>query len=133
VKRRASPTARLVIVLLIVIISTISYAVQQSHFSIFAPSSTTPQTFSGNGAEKTDVFSVANQWTLTWSCDPSSFIGDSYNVIISVYNSDGTIHDAAAVNTICSLGNSGGTTQEYGGGTVYLDINSESTWTINIR
>ena len=36
--------------------------------------------------------------------------------------------DPGAVNTICKSGNTGDSTQEYQGGDVYLDVNSEAAW-----
>jgi hypothetical protein len=93
----------------------------------------TTHTFTGNGIKKTDVFTVANTWKLIWTCDPTSFSGDSYNVIVAVTNSDGTPSDPAAVNTLCKSGNSSGTTTEHQGGDVYLDVNSEAAWTLKIQ
>jgi hypothetical protein len=96
------------------------------------PQWTTIQTFKGNGTKKTTTFTVPNSWRLAWSCNPSSF-GGSYNVIVDVYNSDGSLADPAAVNTICQAGNTSDSTQEYTGGTLYLDVTSEAVWSIQVQ
>ncbi len=97
------------------------------------PQWTTIQTFKGNGNKKTPTFNVPNHWQLVWSCDPSSDFSGEYNVIVDVDSPDGTPIDPGAVNTICQTGNTGDTTQEYQGGTIYLDIQSEAAWTIQVQ
>jgi hypothetical protein len=89
-------------------------------------------TFTGNGAKKTETFAIGDNWKLQWKCNPASFMG-SYNVIVSVTNSDNTPADFAAVNTMCKAGNTSGETQEHQGGNVFLDVNSEGDWTITIQ
>ncbi|WIG61026.1 MAG: hypothetical protein OJF49_003774 [Ktedonobacterales bacterium] len=98
------------------------------------PKWTTVQTFNGNGTKKTGTFTVPDDWKLVWSCDPSSeSFTSQYNVIVSVYGSDGTPLDPVAVNTICKSGNTGDSTEEHQGGDVYLDINSEAAWKIQVQ
>jgi hypothetical protein len=97
------------------------------------PQWTTVQTFTGNGTKKTAVFNVGDDWKIIWSCNPSSFYGGQYNVIISVYNSDTTPLDYAAVNTMCQAGNTGDVTEEHQGGDVYLDVSSEGSWKIQVQ
>lgn len=92
----------------------------------------TTHTYTGNGAKKTETITVGGDWKIQWSCTPSSFMGNSYNVIISVYNSDGTPADYAAVNTMCKDGNTSGETEERTAGNIYLDVNSEGQWTISV-
>lgn len=96
------------------------------------PKWTTVQSFNGNGSKKTGTFTVPDDWKLVWSCDPSTFYGGQYNVIVTVYGSDGSMLDLA-VNTICKSGNTGDTTEEHQGGDVYLDINSEAAWKIQVQ
>lgn len=98
-----------------------------------APKWTTVQTFQGNGTKKTATFSVPDSWKIVWTCDPNSFGGSQFNMIVSVYNDDGTPLDYAAVNTMCSSGNTGDSTQEHQGGNVYLDIDSEGSWTVQVQ
>lgn len=98
-----------------------------------APQWTTVQSFQGNGNKKTTTFAVPNSWKLIWSCDPSSDYSGEYNVIVDVVRPDGSYVDPGAVNTICQAGNTGDSTQEYQGGTVYLDVQSEDVWTIQVQ
>lgn len=92
----------------------------------------TLKTFKGNGSKKTGVFSVPSDWRVAWTCKPGSFDGIDYNVIIDVYNSDGTIVDQA-VNTTCKKGNSSDVSEEHQSGDVYLDITSEGDWVITVQ
>lgn len=87
--------------------------------------------FSGNGNKKTGTFTVGSDWRIVWSCSPAS--DASYNVIVNVYNADGSAADLAAINTICSPGNEGDMTEEHQGGTIYLEIISEGGWTVTIQ
>ncbi len=98
-----------------------------------APKWVTVQSFSGNGTKKTAYFTVPNDWKLVWKCNPASFYGGSYNVIVSVTGSDGTPIDPTAVNTICSTSNTGDSTDEHQGGRIYLDVISEGSWTLQVQ
>ncbi len=91
------------------------------------------QTFTGNGDENTNLFNAPNTWRIVWSCDPSSSFDGSYNLMVDVNNSDTSSLDPGAINTICQSGNTSGMTNEYQGGTVYLDVTSEAAWTIQIE
>ncbi|HEU0025573.1 MAG TPA: hypothetical protein VFQ25_00525 [Ktedonobacterales bacterium] len=98
-----------------------------------APVWTTVQNFKGNGIKTTDTFSVPATWKLTWTCDPHSFYGGSYNVAVTLYDSGGNMVDLP-VNTICKAGNTGDTTTEHTDpGQYYLNVNSEAAWTIKIQ
>jgi hypothetical protein len=92
---------------------------------------TTTHTFTGDGIKKTAFFTVPGDWQLIWKCEPSSFDGGSYNVQVFVYGSDGALIDVA-INTMCQNGNVSGSTEEHQGGQIYLDINSEAAWTVQI-
>jgi hypothetical protein len=96
------------------------------------PTWTTTYTFQGNGDKKTTPFTVPDTWRLVWSCDPAAY-GDSYNVMVDVVGADGSYVDPGAVNTICQTGNTGGSTMEYQGGSVYLDVGSEAGWIIKVQ
>lgn len=91
------------------------------------------QTFSGNGNKQTDIFAVVAPWRLSWSCVPSSDYFGQYNVIVNVWNSDGTAMDRAAVNTICQVGNVSDVTTEHQSGAIYLEVISESYWNIQVQ
>lgn len=88
-------------------------------------------TFKGNGNKKTETFTVGSDWRIVWSCSPAS--DASYNVIVNVYNADGSAADLAAINTICQAGNTGDITEEHQGGTIYLEIVSEGGWTVTVQ
>ncbi len=94
---------------------------------------TTTHTFSGNGIQKTAVFTVPDDFKLIWKCDPSSDYFGQYNVIVELDAPDGS-YVGSAVNTICKAGNTSGSTEIHGdAGQVYLDMNSEDAWTIQIQ
>ncbi len=96
------------------------------------PKWTTVQTFTGNGIKQTQTFTIGSDWKVIWSCDPSSFYGGQYNVIVYVYNSDGTPADVA-VNTVCKAGNTSNSTEEHQGGNIYLEIDSEGSWKVQVQ
>lgn len=100
-----------------------------------APTWQVVQTFSGNGTENTANFNPGSDtWKLVWSCDPTSFDGMNYNVMVAVENQDGSDADPEAVNTLCSSGNNSGETIERNmNGTYYLSVNSEAAWTVKIE
>lgn len=101
--------------------------------STHTPQWTVVQSFSGSGSKKTSTFSVPDDWRIVWTCNPASYDGISYNVIVSVDNADSTPLDYAAINTMCKAGNTGDMTEEHQGGNVYLDINSEGDWTMQVQ
>lgn len=93
----------------------------------------TTHTFSANGPKKTEYFTVSNEWQMQWNCpSPSSDLGQ-YNVIVVVYNADGTPLDPEAFNDICKTGVTSGTTYEHQGGSVYLDIDTGGSVTITVQ
>jgi hypothetical protein len=97
---------------------------------------TTTQTFTGSGAKKTATFAVGNDWKILYTCsgmNVSGYTSDA-NLIVGVYNSDGSIVDPAAINTICKAGKTtSDNTEEHQGGNVYLDVNAEGDWTITVQ
>ena len=101
---------------------------------IHTPRWVTTQTINGSGNKKTAIFTVPGDWKILWSCNPASdFIGE-YNLSVSVYNSDGTPFDYAAINEICKTGNTSNSTEEHQGGQVYLDIEADGgTWTVQVQ
>jgi hypothetical protein len=96
------------------------------------PKWTTTHTFNGNGVKKTAIFPVPDDWKLIWTCDPASFGGISYNLIVTVYAQDNSIVDLA-VNTLCGSSNRHGETEEHQGGQVWLDVSSEAAWTLQVQ
>jgi hypothetical protein len=101
-----------------------------------APTMSTPwkttHTFQGNGTKKTELFPISDDWKLSWTCNPASFDGMQYNVIVTVYGSDNTMQDVA-INTLCKYGNASGSTEEHSGGSIYLDVDSEGSWNLTIQ
>src|SRR5258708_7652384 len=92
----------------------------------------TTHSYTGSGIKKTETFTAPGDWKIIWSCTPSSFYGNQYNVQVYVYNSDGSIADLG-INEICSSSNTHGETEEHQRCDVYLDINSEGSWTIQVQ
>jgi hypothetical protein len=96
---------------------------------------TTVQTFTGNGNKKTALFNAPGDWKIAWSCqglnDGTGIDGVLY---VSVYGSDGTPTDPAAVSGTCKYGKTtSDNTEEHQSGTFYLDINTGLSWTIQIQ
>lgn len=96
------------------------------------PKWTTTQTFAGDGNKQTQIFTVGDDWKILWSCNPSSSYGGEYNIIVTVYGSDGTLIDLP-VNTICKTGNTSDNTEEHQGGSIYLEIDSEGSWKVQVQ
>lgn len=93
---------------------------------------TTTHIYTGSGTKKTETIAVPDDWKIQWKCDPASFGGMSYNMIITVYNSDGNPADVA-INDLCKPGNTSGETEERHAGNIYFDVNSEGSWTITTQ
>lgn len=92
----------------------------------------TTHTYTGNGAKKTESFTVGSDWKIQWSCNPGT-IGMDAPLFITVYNPDGSMFDPG-VNTTCKNGqDTTGETQEHQGGTFYLNINAGIQWSITIQ
>jgi hypothetical protein len=79
----------------------------------------------GSGSHSTEAFTVNNEWELDWSYDCSNF-GGSGNFIVDV---KGDV-DGLGVNQLGS-GDSG-TEYFHQGGNIYLEINSECSWTVKV-
>ena len=79
----------------------------------------------GSGSHSTEAITVNNEWELDWSYDCSNF-GGSGNFIVDV---KGDV-DGLGVNQLGS-GDSG-TEYFHQGGNIYLEINSECSWTVKV-
>lgn len=94
---------------------------------------TTPMSLlrlSGYGTKSTQFVTVPTEWKLVWQYDCSSFGDGRGNFIVSVFDSNGSPAPEAGVN---QLGASGSDTEYYHqGGTIYLEINSECRWSVNV-
>ena len=96
-----------------------------------APKWTTVQTITGNGAKKTAIFTVPDDWKILWSCtggDYGGYLG------VTVYDSNAGYVDGA-VNSTCKTGQAPttGETEEHQGGQVYLDVNGTGDWSLQVQ
>ncbi len=97
---------------------------------------TTTQKFSGNGNQKTTVFTVPDTWRIVWSCtpDPSANSIGGYVFSVNVDNSDTSMADLDALSGECKPGNISQITTEHQAGSVYLDVISGSgPWAITVQ
>ena len=92
----------------------------------------TTHTFTGTGSKKTGTFTVGDDWRIAWSCNPSSFSGMDYNVVVFVYAPGGSLVDSG-VNSMCKKTSTHDVTEIHSGGQVYLDVTSEGDWTIQVQ
>ena len=92
---------------------------------------TTLLSISGSGSKSTQTFTApTNSWQLNYTYDCSS-LGSPGNFQVYIDNSDGSMSDAEGVN---ELGISGSDTEYYHeSGSYYLEVNSECSWTINVK
>jgi hypothetical protein len=86
---------------------------------------------SGQGTDSSGRFTAPTNWNIEWAYNCSSFAGGTGNFVVYVEQNGGTMA-ALEDEPINKLGSSGIGTQHYhyGGGGVYLTINSECTWTV---
>lgn len=93
----------------------------------------TTHTYSGNGNQKTETFTVGNDWKIQWKCNPgdSTYGGVFY---VSVDNSDTSMQEWDAVSANCKYGkDTTGETYQHKGGDVYLDVITGIEWAITIQ
>jgi len=96
----------------------------------------TTHTFTGNGEQKTAIFTVGNDWKITYSCNGMiDGIASDGILAVTVYGSDNSIIDPAAIDATCKSGNAltKGETEEHQGGSIYLDINGTGDWTVTVQ
>jgi hypothetical protein len=98
---------------------------------------TTTHTYTGNGAKKTATFTVPDDWKILYTCTYQKIdtVTADGALSVSVYGSDASIIDPAAVDVTCKNGvaKTKGETEEHQSGTVYLDINGTGDWTIQVQ
>ena len=86
----------------------------------------------GSGTKTTQIFTAAAGWDLsyTYNCSDSGLPQGNFQVY--VYNSNGSVSlSNAAVN---ELGASGSDVEHYhSGGSFYLEVNSECSWTVTVK
>lgn len=99
-----------------------------------ASNGSTSHKFQGHGNLKTDPITITSStWKMNWTCDPSSFDGIQWNFMVSLDNTDGTVREYYTINEICSPGITSGSKTEYQGGTFYLEIIAEGSWSLTIQ
>jgi hypothetical protein len=91
----------------------------------------TTHTFNGNGPQQTELFTVAKEWKLSWTCTPTKAAAQ-YNIITMIYNVDGTIRDQG-LNAICNKNTTSGNTYKHEGGQVYLDIEITGEYMLTVQ
>lgn len=93
-----------------------------------------PQTLldlTGSGSKSTQKFTTSGDWDLNWTYDCSSF-GDKGNFQVFIYTGDGTMSfQNTGVNQLGSKDS--GTEHYHTGGTYYLQVNSECSWTMKVQ
>ncbi len=81
---------------------------------------------SGDGIHSTEDFQVNSNWALEWSYDCTNFAQGTGNFIVDV---KGDVEDVL-VNQLGSTDS--GVEYVHQGGDVYLEINSECSWTVKV-
>ena len=87
-------------------------------------------TFQGNGAKKTETFTVGSDWKISWSCQGDVANNIDAPLYINVYNQDGGLTDSPNTTCKATAQKTIGETEEHAAGSYYLDINSGIDWTI---
>jgi hypothetical protein len=86
---------------------------------------------SGKGTKTTQKFTAGGDWDLNWSYDCTAF-GSQGNFQVMIYNGDGSMSlDNAAVNQLGTKDS--GVEHYHTGGTFYLTVNSECSWTVQAK
>lgn len=93
---------------------------------------TTTHTFSGNDSQKTDIFTIDNNWRIVWSCNPASVASLNYPVFIEVDAPDGSILDRG-VETLCQNNNTQGAEEIYAWGQMRLNVICEGDWAVQVQ
>jgi hypothetical protein len=88
----------------------------------------TVATFSGSGIQNTSKFTVTGTWKLSYSFDCTSF---GYSGNFQVYEDGGDDLGGVSVNDL-AMTKSSSTWAYDDGGTHYLEINSECSWTVKV-
>jgi hypothetical protein len=92
----------------------------------------TTHTFTGNGTKSTEIFAVADDWKILYTCT-YQLNGQVDGVLgVEVYNADNTIRDVA-VNTRCHDRVTTGETELHQGGQLFLKMISTGDWTVLVQ
>ena len=88
--------------------------------------------YSGDGSKTTEVFSVSDTWTITWTCDATNNYGVDGELSVIVYDSQNNLLDNLLETCTANM-TSKGSSQEHQGGDIYLKIDGSVPWTIQIQ
>lgn len=91
-------------------------------------------TFTGAGLEKTAIFTAPQDWKISYRCSGMNVNGIKSAAMLNVliYSPDGTLQDSA-VSATCAAGKtSRGATEEHQGGQIFLSIDGDAGWTVQI-
>ena len=89
-------------------------------------------TFSGgNETKNTQKFKVPADWQVTWSCRGVN--GVDGGLFIVIYNANGSLYNAGAQVTCLASKQVIGSAEEFKSGDIYLNINSNSPWTVSVQ
>jgi hypothetical protein len=91
------------------------------------------QTFTGTGPQKTEIFTVPNDWKIVWAC--YGIVGGYDGALsVDVMGADNSYVDSSAVNANCKGGTTtSNATEEHQGGKVYLAIQAAGDWTVEVQ
>lgn len=92
------------------------------------------KTIKGDGAKKTENFTVGNNWKIQWECQGNTQYGIDAPLFITVYKEGSTLPlDTASTTCKATDTKTTGETELHKGGTVYLDINAGIPWKLTIQ
>jgi hypothetical protein len=94
------------------------------------PAGTVLLSLKGSGTKTTKKFSAAGDWDLRWSYDCSGF-GTKGNFIVQPQAAD-ALSEVAMLTPVNQLGDKGSGVEHYhaGGNGIWLEINSECSWSV---
>jgi hypothetical protein len=107
---------------------------QQPQTPTAEPKWTTTETFSGNGAKKTKIFLVPDDWKILYTCSNETIAGTTINGYLSVtiYDNNGAYVDLA-INAQSKTTHSTGETEEHQSGVIYLDVIGTGGWMLQVQ
>jgi hypothetical protein len=99
------------------------------------PKLTTILNLTGNGQKKTAVFTVPDDWKISYTCQAfNDGTGMDGSFAVTVYGADNSIIDPGAVDVTCKNGKTtSDSTEEHQGGQVYLSISGTGDWTLQVQ
>jgi hypothetical protein len=109
-----------------------SQSVQQDQPTVI-PGWTIAQTFTGTGAQKTEIFTVPRDYKIVWACY-GIFGGSDGLLYVNVMDANNSFVDSSAVNANCPGGTiTTGSTEEHQRGKIYLAMQAAGDWTVEVQ